>query len=180
MRAYFLSVLYSNKYTHFVHRILSRKSSSSSLVLFPHYMDSSVRWFFCSFYPISRIGIKVLEFKRWSILTEICSLKNSVVNLYSPTPNSNNSHFPDTQNGREKGLVYRVPQCLSLRPNWLPIPLPTSECVSPLGSRGRGHARWRGRGGRSHFRRPARGLWHSVFSMELTIESNRCKLHGQE
>ncbi len=74
---------------------------------------------------------------------------------------------------KEKGLVYRVPECLSLRLNWLPLPpFPASECVSaPTYILGGDTLACSGGGGRSQFRRPSRnsGTLYTLWAQLLYL-----------
>ncbi len=59
---------------------------------------------------------------------------------------------------------YRVPECLPLRPNWLPPPPLPQVSVSPPGTNwGEDHTRLRVRGRGEPIRTTGKKAWHSVY-----------------
>ncbi len=67
-------------------------------------------------------------------------------------------------------IIPRVPECLSLRPNWLPLPHPppASKCIPPWIQRG-GNTRLRVRCRGEPIRTTVEKAWHSVYSVVWTI-----------
>jgi hypothetical protein len=68
-----------------------------------------------------------------------------------------------------RGIIFRVPECLSLRQNWLPLPPLPQASVSPLDPKGGGNTRLRVRWWGKPIRTTGEKAWHSVYSMVWTI-----------
>ncbi len=68
--------------------------------------------------------------------------------------------------------IPRVPECLSLRPNWLPPPPLPPASVSPPGTKGGQHSLAGEGAGGEPIRTTEEKAWHSFYSVSVTNKRN--------